>query len=213
MSHKANSKRQPVASASESTSASLLERVKAHDPLAWQSLVDIYAPMVYRWCRHAGLQSEDAADIGQDVFSAVANYVGAFSPRPSQGGFRAWMWTLTQNKVRDYFRRTRGKPQAQGGTEAQQRMARIPENADETTDVTHRPSEEADVVHRALDAVRPRFEARTWQAFWRTTVDRQSAPEVADELRMSVQAVYQAKYRVLQRLRAELKDLVPWHGR
>jgi RNA polymerase sigma-70 factor (ECF subfamily) len=59
-----------------------------------------------------------------------------------------------------------------------------------------------------LDLVRGEFENRTWEAFWRTAVEDRPARDVADELGMSVLAVYKAKSRVLRRLRQELGDLV-----
>src|SRR5262249_61127710 len=36
---------------STSTSRSLLERVRADDPAAWERLVGLYSPLVYHWCR------------------------------------------------------------------------------------------------------------------------------------------------------------------
>ena len=64
--------------APKSTSTSLLALVKAGDPAAWGRLVDLYGPLVYGWCRGSGLQAEDAADIGQEVFTAVASAIGEF---------------------------------------------------------------------------------------------------------------------------------------
>lgn len=52
-----------------STSASLLARVKADEPLAWERLIKLYGPVVYSWARGAGLQSEDAADLGVTVWA------------------------------------------------------------------------------------------------------------------------------------------------
>ena len=49
----------------DSTSSSLLMRVKGRDPDAWQRLVNLYGPLVYRWAREAGLQDSDAADVMQ----------------------------------------------------------------------------------------------------------------------------------------------------
>ena len=51
------------------------------------------------------------------------------------------------------------------------------------------------------------FEERTWQAFWKTAVEHKTAPQAAEELGMSVAAVYMAKSRVLRRLRAEFEGL------
>ena len=41
----------------------------------------------------------------------------------------------------------------------------------------------------------------TWQAFWRSTVDGESATEIANDLGMTAGAVRQAKLRVMVRLR------------
>ena len=59
----------------------------------------------------------------------------------------------------------------------------------------------------SIAMVRAQFSEHVWAAFWRTTVDAQPAAEVAEELAMSVAAVYQAKSRVLRRLRRDLREL------
>ena len=64
----------------------------------------------------------------------------------------------------------------------------------------------SDVLHRALDFIRVEFEDSTWQAFWATTVGQLSTRDVADRFGMTPQAVRQAKYRVLRRLRQELGE-------
>jgi DNA-directed RNA polymerase specialized sigma24 family protein len=60
---------------------------------------------------------------------------------------------------------------------------------------------------RALEIIRPEFEDRTWQAFWRATVDGHTAAEIAQDLGMTPRAVRQANYRVRRRLRRDLDDL------
>ena len=57
--------------AGTSTSASLIQSVKAADTDAWQRLADLYGPVVYAWCRQAGLTQVDTADVAQNVFLAV----------------------------------------------------------------------------------------------------------------------------------------------
>ena len=57
-----------------------------------------------------------------------------------------------------------------------------------------------------LDVIRAEFEDRTWQAFWRVSVGGESATNVADDLGVSVAAVYKAKSRVLARLRQVLSS-------
>ena len=60
------------------------------------------------------------------------------------------------------------------------------------------------LVRRAMEAVRAEVEPSTWQAFWRMTVEGHSSAEVARDLGLSPNAVRQAKYRLLRRLRQEL---------
>ena len=58
-----------------------------------------------------------------------------------------------------------------------------------------------------MELIRAEFKESTWQAFYRTAVDARPAAEVAEELGISLRAVYQAKYRVMRRIRRELEDL------
>lgn len=70
------------------------------------------------------------------------------------------------------------------------------------------PTETRRIVQRALQLIQVEFEYRTWRAFHRVAVDDVSAADVAEELSMSVGAVYKAKSRVMLRLRLELDGLI-----
>ena len=192
---------------SSSISSTLLDRVRAKRPEAWTRLVELYGPVVYRWCRQSGVRREDAADLVQDVFAAVARGIGTFSRNRPGDSFRAWLATITRNKVRDHFRRLRKTPDAQGGTDAQERWLDLAEPS-EATSLSGQPELGGLLSRRALELVRVEFENRTWDAFWRTAVEGRSPADVADELGVSVLSVYQAKSRVLRRLRRELGDLL-----
>jgi RNA polymerase sigma-70 factor (ECF subfamily) len=63
---------------SAGSSMSLLDRVRAHDPAAWRQLVDLYGPLIGYWCRRAGLQAADVADVTQAVFMSVARQLPDF---------------------------------------------------------------------------------------------------------------------------------------
>jgi len=192
--------------APESMSSTLLERVKAQDSEAWQRLVELYAPLIYRWCRHCGLSPEDARDIVQDVFRSVIKSIGDFRATQRPGNFRAWLRGITRHRILDHFRDRQGLPRAVGGTGAQEKLQQVPEPSEPSTRDAP-PQEEDALWHRALQSIRAEFEDRTWEAFWRVAIDARSPAEVAAELGMSVPGVYQAKSRVLRRVRQELRDL------
>jgi len=198
---------EPGSQADSSTSPSLLARARELDREAWQRLSELYGPVVYRWARQAGLQPHDAADVLQNVFHALARNIGSYRQRSSGDSFRGWLWTVTRNKVRDHYRERRDRACAAGGTTAYQRLEQLPERPPEP-DSECGSVEIRQMRRRALNLVKDHFERTTWQAFWRAVVVGESAADIADDLGVSVWAVYKAKSRVLQRLRAELEGLV-----
>jgi RNA polymerase sigma-70 factor (ECF subfamily) len=181
--------------------------VQAQRPEAWQRLADLYGPVVYRWCRQSGVEREEAADLVQEVFSAVAIAVPSFRRDAPSGSFRAWLAGITRHKIADYYRRRQNRPVARGGTDAHEQMMQVSEPV-EKTESTFTDEADSLIYRRAIDLVRAEFENRTWEAFWKTTVDGRPPRDVADDLGMTVLAVYKAKSRVLRRLRQELGGLV-----
>jgi RNA polymerase sigma-70 factor (ECF subfamily) len=187
----------------DDTSLSLLQRVRDQDQAAWQRLVTLYGPLVYRWCHRAGVEGEDARDVVQEVFLAVAQGLAGFAHQ-HVGGFRGWVRGITRHKVLDHYRRQGRQPAAAGGSEALRQLhavaeADLPDEDD---------AEVSDLYRRALELIRGAFEERTWQAFWGTVVEGQDTAVVAGNLGMSAVGVRVARSRVLARLRHELADLL-----
>ncbi len=192
-------------SGSDRTSRSLLAQVRGNDAEAWDRLVQLYAPLVFHWCRHRNLHEEDIADVMQEVFQAVASNIDRFQKKKPGDTFRGWLRTIARNKICDHFRHR--TPKGIGGTEAHMHIAQLAEPPPlEENPAADRPIE-ASLLSRALESARPHFQEQTWRAFWRTVVDGQSAVDVAAELSLSPGAVRVAKSRVLHRLRSELGEL------
>ena len=63
------------------------------------------------------------------------------------------------------------------------------------------------LVRQVMEQVSAEFEPQTWTAFCKTTLDGLPAASVAEELGISVDSVYQAKSRVLRKLRKYLAEL------
>src|SRR3954469_18823635 len=77
------------------TSITLLMKVRL-DPIdqgAWDSFVDRYGRLVYRWCRTWGLQPADAEDVAQNVLLDLAQQMREFDYEPPKS-FRAWLKTI-----------------------------------------------------------------------------------------------------------------------
>jgi len=193
-----------MAAPDETTSVSLLDRVRDRDSQAWRRLLHLYGPLVVRWCSYKGVGGQDADDIQQEVFHAVATGVEAFHRDRPGDTFRGWLRGITRHKLLDHFRRRQNQPEAQGGTDAHRRLQQVAEQ--ELPDDS--PEDLSGLYHRGLELVRSEFEEKTWQAFWRVAVDGQSPALIAADLGVTPAAVRKAKSRVLHRLREEIGDLI-----
>jgi len=196
------------ASNPSSISSTLLLQLRSGRPDAWQRLVRLYGPVIYRWCRRSNLHAEDAADVVQEVLSAIMVHLPDFRRDRPQDSFSGWLATITRNKVREHYRRQHGKAEARGGSTAQHQMAEIPQPAEPSEESIQPDAQSAACLsRRALEMIRAEFKARTWEAFWRVSVGGQLPSDVASELKMSVAAIYKAKSRVFGRFRQVLSEL------
>ena len=119
-----------------SLSSSMLGRVQQMQPDAWTRLVEIFGPIVYRWCRQSGLSGHDASDIVQEVFASVSRGIGDFHRSQENQSFRNWLATITRNRVRDFWRRSAKQPGATGGTEALLGLNNLADPLDASLDAT-----------------------------------------------------------------------------
>lgn len=186
------------------TSMTLLQRAMDRDADAWRRVLDLYAPLVYYWCRHWGIQGSDADDIRQEVFQAVAAHLSKFSRSKEGESFRGWLKGVTRHKLLDFFRKQGHQPVALGGTDHYQRLLDVP--GPDTSLPDPPPQEVANLYQRALQILHGEFGDRTWQAFVRTAVEGHAPADVAADLGMTAVAVRKAKSRVLRRLREEIGD-------
>jgi RNA polymerase sigma-70 factor (ECF subfamily) len=189
------------------TRASLLARLgDPEDRAAWQQFIDLYGSLIYNFARRRGLQDADAADLTQEVFMAVSRAAGRWHYDPRQGSFRGWLYGITRHKLAKFLQRRRTQPPGSGDTNINQRLDEEP---------SHEPEPEAaweqefqqQVFRLAAAQVQDHFAQTTWQAFWQTAVEGKSAAVVAQELGLSVGAVYVAKSRVLARLAEQVQQM------
>ena len=191
---------------SDSTASSLLHRVKQRDGEAWSRFAKVYTPLVYGWARRGGLQQNDAADIVQDVFRTVFDKIDDFRHEGASSNFRGWLWAITRNRVRLFYRQAGPRPDAVGGSDAAHQMQQVPDLFESESDPSN-ANEQAAILDRALQLIRNDFSEQSWDAFRRVAIGGESATDVAADLGLSPSAVRQAKYRVLCRLRDEMAGM------
>lgn len=189
------------------TSVSLLDRLKVASPdkSDWRRLQEIYGPHIRSWLRRIPGLRDEADDLAQEVLVVVLREIGKFE-RQREGSFRAWLRQVTVNKVRTYRKQMHRWPVV-GLDPVDGFLDRLAEpNGDlaQEWDLDH----DRHVFQKLLSIVQPDFSATTWEAFRRFAVDDVPAAQVAGELGLSVNAVIQAKSRVLKRLRVEAGELL-----
>jgi RNA polymerase sigma-70 factor (ECF subfamily) len=192
----------PGSFAMSTTSISLLERLRLPDEqVAWAQFVELYTPLIFYWARNAGLQSADAADLVQDVFTVLVKQMPTFV-YDEKKSFRGWLRMITLNKWRERLRKRPLKT-----LDDQDRTVNGLTVSDDREAI-----DEAEYRHHllrsALQVKRAEFAPATWQACWEIVISGRSPAEVATDLGMTIDAVYVAKSRVLRRLREELAGLL-----
>jgi len=207
-----------------------LDRIRVREPAGWQQFVKLYTPLVYYWCRKAGLPVAEAADVSQEVFRWVLSHVAEFQHNSPGDTLRGWLFAVTRKKLADHYRKFKpaddasrssdgskisesgrfgarsGEVVAKSGDNLLRQFQLQAEAAMPEKDKGPADPAIANLVQRALQLVQAQFEVPVWQAFWRVTVDGHSPADVAADLKIETNAVYKAKSQVLSRLRDELGD-------
>ena len=188
-----------------STSPELLAALPdVRNSLAWDEFDRRYGDLLRVFCIQKGLQDADAEDVTQQVFLEVARNIGEFSYDAARGRFRSWLVVVTQRAIWKVWQR-RGQ------------MREVP-----LDDFRHllRPSsldgiqgfQEA-VLELASRQIRGEFSVEEWTVFERSFRNDIPSSEIAKALERSVSWVYQAKSRILKRLRQQVavlcKDIAP----
>jgi RNA polymerase sigma-70 factor, ECF subfamily len=189
------------------TRQSLLLRAQNGQTNAWKDLTDLYRPLILGWLNRQGVPASDLEDLSQEVLLSVVTHLPSFQHSGQRGAFRTWLRTIACRRTVDYWRAIDTNAQATGGSGA---IAALEQIADPDSELNRQWDQEHDqyVIHCLLDLVELKFEPVSLQAFRRLTLDGARGEEVAQELGLSVGAVYVAKSRVLARIREEAAGLI-----
>src|SRR5579872_4330378 len=106
----------------DSTSISLLDRLRRPDQQAWERFVALYTPLLYYWAQRMGLRPQDAGDVVQEVFKTLVEKLHAFRYDP-QKSFRGWLREVLRNKCTDHRRGNSIPP-------ADEAVSKLPDPAD-----------------------------------------------------------------------------------
>ena len=187
------------------TSTELLRGLRdPRNDAAWNRYVDRYRGVIVRCGRRGGLSEADADDFAQQSLLEFSTAYRDGHYDRDKGGLRAWMFGI----VRVQLARFRARGVA--------RDVQAPLLPDDATDFLERqPASDAlaavweqewrdAVLRQALAEIAVEVEPNTVRAFERFALQGEPAERVAAELQITINAVYGAKRRILQRLREVL---------
>ncbi len=181
------------------TKATLLAQLRdGTDSVAWDVFFKRYWPLVYGWARRRGCSDHTAQDIVQDVMLKFFERRDLFQYQPERGRFRDYLAVVVRNKVAEHRRRPSGRirPGADpAACETQESDAPGPDDSwEETFDKA--------LLLAVLDVVRREVHPRDYLAFELTALQGIAPAEAALMTGQSRNALYKARRRVMNRLKA-----------
>lgn len=161
----------------------LVERFLAGDTSAFEALYRRYYDKVFAIARGVLLDSDEAADAVQEIFTLVFKHLKRFDRRSR---FSTWLFRVAVNRSIQEARRGRHRSKSVALTEAAERVA-----PEETPAADPR-------IHAVLAQLSPADRALLVLFYW----EELSLNEIADSLGCNVNAAKTRLYRARERFRA-----------
>ena len=190
----------------DTTRATLLLRLRDQaDSLSWREFHMRYGELLYRYARSRGASHADAEDVVQEVEMYLFKAMEGFEYDTRKGRFRAYLRSAVVHALSRRFSK-----------EAREAAMVDPHNFDHLAGDKEASAdarwEREWQLHRlrwAMRSIAGEFDPPTLEAFEMYALAGRSVAETADKLGLSKASVYQAKSRVLKRLKERLDTLDP----
>lgn len=189
------------------THTTLLLRLAQEDLGAWSEFCSRYGELIRAFCIRRGLQPADIEDVQQDVLISLTKSMPGFQYDPAKGKFRSYLRTVVSHAI---SRRFRQNPGHAGLSQIDGSRAEVPGESDEDEhwEVEWRQHH----LRLAMKMIHSEFNDNDWAAFEAYALEGKDAKELAASLGLSIDAVYQAKSRILRRLTQVIEVQVAEEG-
>jgi RNA polymerase sigma-70 factor (ECF subfamily) len=179
------------------TTATVLQQLRDFENRsAWESFTERFRRPVVSFAKGMGLSQADAEDAAQETLLAFAEAYRRGQYDASKGRLSRFLFGIAYRQSLK-TRRVAGKGAGAGVESAF--WSQVP---DEQTATGIWDTEwERTILDRCLDQVKREFEPQTFAAFDLVVREEKSADEVATQLGVPIKSVYNAKHRILKRIR------------
>jgi len=168
---------------------------------AWGEFDRRYRPILVAFLRRTGLHESDAADVAQDTLACFVEDYRAGKYDREKGRLRSWLIGIARCRLAD-LRRAQVR---RGVVRGESAILGLPEETD--AESLWDAEERRYIFEQAVADLREtsRFNERTIEAFERVVLRREPVEAVSVELGLTAQEIYNAKNRVVDRLREIVK--------
>lgn len=163
----------------------------------WDEFDRRYRPIVIGFLCRMGLNVSDAADVAQETLACfVEDYRRGHYDR-QQGRLRSWLIAIARYRLADWRRAAARRRELRGESAIEE----LPDQDD--ADAAWEEEERRQIFEHAVAELRQttRFNERTIAAFERVALRQESIELVSAELGLTPQEIYNAKNRVIEKLR------------
>lgn len=186
----------------EATDDSLLESARAGDRQALEELLDRNQARVYRFGLQMCRNPEDAEDVLQETLLAMADGVSDFRGASS---LSTWLYTIARSFCIKMRRRSKFAPAREESMDSERRTeVQQIEDSTRTPDELLENKQLGDALHQAIAALEPLYR----EVLILRDIEALTAPEVAEVLLTSVQAVKSRLHRARASVRETLAPLL-----
>jgi RNA polymerase sigma-70 factor, ECF subfamily len=175
----------------------LVARARSGDPAALEELLTLIAPAVRRFGLRMCRSAHDADDVLQDTLVTITTHLGGFEGRSS---FSSWVFALTRSACSRMQRGLKNRPPVSDDA--------MPEQRDEapTPEEQAKDREIGRALTRALDGLHDEHR----EVILLRDVEGLTAPEAAEALGVSVDALKSRLHRAREALRNAMRpELAP----
>ncbi|TAJ23844.1 MAG: sigma-70 family RNA polymerase sigma factor, partial [Planctomycetota bacterium] len=150
----------------------------------------------------------DADDVAQETLLAFADGFRAGRYDVEKGRLSRWLFGIAFRQIQR-ARATRGRRAAEAPL-ANEHSGGVAEPADEAAATRSWDAEwERAILAQCVERARGEVQPQTFRAFELTAFEDRDAADVARELALDVKAVYNAKHRLLKRIRELRRSIEP----
>ncbi|WP_257009808.1 RNA polymerase sigma factor [Evansella halocellulosilytica] len=160
------------------------------DDEAFNNLIEAYHTTVERFARQIGVREEDLPDVTQEVFIKVYRFLNKYS----RGKFSTWLYSVTLNVAKDFFRKNkREKQKVERSILYSSSAAFYEENMD--------LSEDANILHETIQIMDEKYRIPIVLFYFQEA----SISEIAKIMNMREATVKTRLKRGKERLRSQLE--------